>query len=413
MHRSHPDRTPGGGSTGTAPGGVPVVTRPRTLAVAAALAVAGLFPAVVPAAPPAHAGTPLGAVQAGLDALVREEGFPAALASVRDRHGRVRNLTAGTADLATGAPVPVDGQVRIGSDSKAFTAVVVLQLVGEGRIGLDEPVETYLPGLLRGEGIDGRAITVRHLLQHTSGLPDHTELLGQDWFALRDEWFDPRQLLDLALAQPAHAAPGTRFEYNNTGYLVAGLLVQRVTGRPLAEEVTERGVRRAGLRHTYVPAPGESALRGRHPRGYHATEPGGALRDLTELDPSWAWGAGDLVSTPGDLNRFSTALLGGDLLRPAELAQMRTTIPSPSPSRPGARYGLGLQSLPLSCGGLAWGHGGDIPGYETRGGATDDGRAVTVAVTAIPTALEDPLASATRVLALVDEALCALPAGRS
>ena len=390
--------------------GRPPAGRRRALAATALLAAGALVPGPLP---PAHAGTPLRAVQDGLDALVREEGFPAALASVRDRDGRVRNLTAGTGDLATGAPVPVDGRVRIGSDSKAFTAVVVLQLVGEGRIGLDEPVETYLPGLVRGRGIDGRDITVRHLLQHTSGLPDHTELLGEDWFALRGRWFDPRELLDLALAQPAHAAPGTRFEYNNTGYLLAGLVVQRVTGRPLAELLTERVIRRAGLRSTYVPAPGESALRGRHPRGYHASAPGGELRDLTDLDASWAWAAGGLVSTPGDLTRFYAALLGGHLLRPAELAQMRTTIPSPSASRPGARYGLGLQSLPLSCGGLSWGHGGDIPGYETRGGATDDGRAVTVAVTAIPTALEDPLASATRVLAVVDEALCALPAGRS
>lgn len=109
-----------------------------------------------------------------LDALVSDDDFPAALASVTTRDGRVRNYTAGVGDLKTHSAVPVDGQVRIGGNTKVFTAVTVLQLVGAGRIGPDEPVETYLPGLIRGDGIDGRNITVRQILQHTSGLPDYT-----------------------------------------------------------------------------------------------------------------------------------------------------------------------------------------------------------------------------------------------
>ncbi|MER5778679.1 serine hydrolase domain-containing protein, partial [Streptomyces sp. NPDC002039] len=120
--------------------------------------------------PAAAAGRP-DAVQRALDSLVGDDGMPAALASVQDRDGRTRTYTAGVGDLATGSKVPRDGQVRIGSNTKAFTAVVVLQLVGEGKIGLDTMVDTYLPGLVRGEGIDGRHITVRRLLQHTSGLP--------------------------------------------------------------------------------------------------------------------------------------------------------------------------------------------------------------------------------------------------
>ncbi|GAB7192119.1 serine hydrolase domain-containing protein [Kineococcus sp. NUM-3379] len=377
----------------------------RTVATVSAAALGAVVLGAAPSAAAPRDGT-REVVRQGLERLVREEGFPAALASVHTRGGRQVDLAAGTGDLRTGRRAPVDGQVRAGSNTKAFTAVVVLQLVGEGRIGLDEPVETYLPGLVRGDGIDGRAITVRQLLQHTSGLPDYVRVLGTDWFAGRDTYREPRDLLDMALTLPADFAPGQGWRYSNTGYLLAGMIVQRVTGRPFEEQVDERVVERLGLEDTYLPAPGERAIRGRHVRGYHSAEPGGELRDITELDASWAWAAGGLVSTPRDLDRFFSALLAGDLLAPAELAQMRTTVEAPG-MWPGARYGLGLISTPLTCGGLLWGHGGDIPGYETRGGATEDGRAVTVAVTALPGALAEPQAAADAVLELVDAAVCA------
>jgi D-alanyl-D-alanine carboxypeptidase len=294
-------------------------------------------------------------------------------------------------DRATGAPVPVDGRVRIGSNTKAFVAVVVLQLVAEGRIALDAPVEKYLPGLL--PGID---VTVRQLLQHTSGLPEYTDHLDGDFAELRHRYFEPRELLDAALAHPVLFAPGARWSYSNTNYVVAGLLVQRVTGRPIAEELTERVIRKAGLRHTYFPAVGDETIRGRHPHGY---EPGPL--DVTSFDPSWAWAAGQLIATPRDLNAFFGALLDGELLPPAQLREMQKTVEAPG-LWPGARYGLGLVSFPLSCGGVFWGHGGDIPGYETRGGATEDGRAVALAVTAVPTTEDAAIA----VMETVDTALC-------
>ena len=385
------------------------VTRssPRRRAVtAAALVALGVLTLSGAPASSAHGHRPSApVVQQGLERLVQQSGFPAALAALDVPRRRSLDLAAGVADLHTGRRAPVDGQVRAGSNTKAFTAVVVLQLVGEGKVVLDAPVEDYLPGLVRGEGIDGRVITVRQLLQHTSGLPDYVAVMGADFFAGRDTYRDPRELLDMALSAPADFAPGTRWQYSNTGYLLAGLIVQRVTGRPLEEQITDRILRPLGLRATYVPATGERELRGRHPRGYHALEPGAQLRDITVLDPSWAWAAGGLVSTPSDLNRFFSALLDGRLLRPGELAQMRTTVEAPG-TWAGARYGLGLFSTPLTCGGLVWGHGGDIPGYETRGGVTEDGRAVTVAVTSLPAALPDPRGAAQAVLDLVDTALC-------
>ncbi|MFE2240494.1 serine hydrolase domain-containing protein [Streptomyces virginiae] len=371
--------------------------RKRLRPVAAATAVAVMTLSTLTAAAPSVAARPRpDTLQRSLDRLVRSDGLPAALASVTGRDGRTRTYVAGAGDLTTGAEVPRDGQVRIGSNTKTFTAVVVLQLVGEGRVGLDAPVETYLPGLVRGDGIDGRHITVRQLLQHMSGLPNYTE------YDLQPRPYDPRDLLDIALRHKAHFAPGAKWEYSNTNYVLAGLIVEKVTGRDLAREIDRRIIQRLGLRHTYFPAPGDVTIREPHPHGYHRETADGPLRDITDMDPSWSWAAGQLISTNSDLNRFFSELLRGRLLPDAQLAQMRTTVPADYFGR-GAGYGLGLVSRPLSCGGVYWGHGGSFPGYETRGGATEHGRrAAHIAVTTQPadkTVME-------RVDAAVDRALC-------
>ncbi|UQW99488.1 serine hydrolase domain-containing protein [Streptomyces sp. RerS4] len=349
-------------------------------------------------APPAAFAAPRpDTVQQGLNALVRTDGLPAALASVTDREGRTRTYTAGVGDLATGSKVPVDGQMRMGSNTKTFTAVVALQLVGEGKIDLDASVDTYLPGLVRGDGIDGRHIKVRQLLQHTSGLPEYGDDIPDD--TLQHRYFEPRDLLDIAFRNKADFAPGEKWAYSNTNYVVAGLIIQKITGRPLAEEVDRRIVKRIGLRHTYFPVAGDRSIREPHPKGYGQDSPGAPMRDYTEIDPSAGWAAGQMISTDSDLNRFFSALLAGRLLPAAQLAQMRTTVPI---GDTGAGYGLGLMSRPLSCGGVYWGHGGDIAGFETRGGVTDDGRAANVTVTSVP--IDDAVRK--RVESLVDTALC-------
>ncbi|MFC9247711.1 serine hydrolase domain-containing protein [Streptomyces sp. NPDC057136] len=343
------------------------------------------------------------AIRKGMKRLVTDDKYPAALAATVDREGRTRNYTAGVADLKTKSKVPVDGQVRAGSNTKPFTATVVLQLVGEGKIDLDSPIETYLPHLVRGEGINGRDITVRQLLQHTSGLPEYSDSIGDlTGEKERHVYHQPRTLLDVALTHKANFAPGTSWSYSNTNYVLAGLLIEKVTGRPLAEQITERIINRIGLRHTYFPEVGDEGIREAHPRGYHATKPGAPLDDITEIDPSWAWAAGQLISTPSDLNRFFSALIDGKLLEPAQLTQMRTTVPADLLGS-GVRYGLGVTSTPLSCGGLMWGHGGDIPGYKTRPAVTDDGRAATIAVTANRAPTQQGPAD---VQALLDTALC-------
>ncbi|MBC2877244.1 MULTISPECIES: serine hydrolase domain-containing protein [Streptomyces] len=366
-----------------------------TAALAVAMGILGAGESVPPASA-ASSATRHDVVQQGLDGLVRTDGMPAALASVTDGEGRTRTYTAGVGDLATGAEVPRDGQIRIGSNTKAFTAVVVMQLVAEGKVRLGEHIDTYLPGLVHGDGIDGGGITVRQLLQHRSGLPNYANYLSDE---IRR--YEPRELLGLALRHKADFKPGKGWKYSNTNYLVAGLLVEKVTGRPLAAEIERRVIRRAGLRHTYFPAPGELRIRGPHPKGYDRASEGAPFVDATEWDPSWAWAAGQLVSTNSDLNRFYSALLRGRLVPEPQLRQMRGTVPAGDPFAEGAGYGLGLVSTPLSCGGVYWGHGGSMTGYETRGGVTEDGRAVNVAVTTQP-----GRAVRKHMEGLVDKALC-------
>ncbi|PRY46590.1 serine hydrolase domain-containing protein [Umezawaea tangerina] len=378
--------------------------RRRALSIVSAVVASGL--AVAVAALPSSADPASSAgrdgVQQGLNALVRDNGFPGALATVRERDGRVRDYTAGVGDLATRSPVPVNGQVRIASNTKAFVATVVLQLVAEGKVALDVPVETYLPNVVRGEGVDGRVITVRQLLQHTSGLADYDEIVQDGYAAIQHRYFEPREIVDIGLAKPALFPPGGGWSYSNTNYVLTGLLVQKVTGRPVGEEITRRVIDKAGLRHTYWPAQGDQSIREAHPRGYFGL-PGEPLADVTEMDPSLGWAAVQLISTPRDLDEFFRALVGGKLLPPAQLEEMRKTVDAPGASvRGGERYGLGLQTFTLSCGGVAWTHGGDSPGYETRSALLPDGRSVVVAVTSLPTTLE----AARHVEEFVDAAMC-------
>ena len=363
-----------------------------------------------PSGQSAKRGTSKAAQKRDLKATIQElidAGYPGALAAKTDKDGNAVGATAGKGNLSTGEAPPLDGEVRIGSNTKTFVAVVIMKMVEEGKVKLDEPIETYLPGLIKGQGVDGKKITVRQLLQHTSGLPEI--MLGMpDFFAMRNDYLSPRDVLDMALARPAQFAPGAKFTYTNTNYIVLGLLAERVGKRPVAEQIEAKIIKPLGLKHTYMPGPGEKAFRGKHPHGYHTRDnKPGKLEDITEADPSWAWAAGSMISTPSELNKFMQSIFDGSLLNQASIAEMKKSVPM---GDEGDVYGLGLIGHKLSCG-VAWGHGGTIPGSQTDNAVGPDGTAAVIATTAIPatnakdTAAEE--AGGKRLgLQALDKALC-------
>ncbi|MFH8370601.1 serine hydrolase domain-containing protein [Streptomyces sp. NPDC018031] len=289
---------------------------------------------------------------------------------------------AGTAGPGTGRPMPHDGRFRIGSATKTFTATVVLQLVDEGRLSLEDTVERWLPGVVRDNGNDGSRITVRQLLQHTSGIPDMLPEIpalnsADGYRSERFRTYTPEELVRLAQQRSPDFSPGADWSYSNTNYVLAAMIIHEVTGRSWADEVDKRIIRPLGLEGTSAPR-AFPFIPGPHARGYTAFGTGTSV-DVTALNPSMAVGSGSIISTTHDLNRFYSALLGGDLLDPARLGEMTTTTPAPAL---GVRYGLGLGEIPLSCGGSYFGHFGELLGYRTWVGVSPDGaRSVSVYVT--------------------------------
>lgn len=342
-------------------------------------------------------------VASALEVLVDRHGLPGAQAVVSDR-GRRWVVAAGVGDVEQRTPFPDDGRVRIGSNTKTFAATVMLQLVAEGKIDLDAPVERYLPGVVRGEGIDGNRITIRNLLQHTSGLPDFSELVDAEIRANPLAQFDIGELVHRTMALPPQFQPGAKWYYCNTNYLVAGMVIEKVTASTIDREITRRIIEPLGMQATYFPERGDTVLRDPHPKGYLLVD--GTRVDITRLEVSGIGAAGAMVSTGADLNTFFNALLSGQLLPPAQLAEMKKTVPLEVPGPP-LGYGLGLMRRTLSCGKDSWGHGGDIDGFQTRGGVTEDGRAVTVSVNQIPADIEKIDEIIVDIVKVADIALCA------
>jgi D-alanyl-D-alanine carboxypeptidase len=347
-----------------------------------------------------------GQLQHDLDAI-RATGVSGVLAEVGTRSRRLRG-TSGVADLQAGGPVNVDGYFRMGSNTKTFVSVVLLQLVGEGRLSLDDTVERWLPKVVAGNGNNGAAITVRQLLQHTSGIYDYTnDLLAQigsvaDYQKFRFASFTPQQLVALAMAHQPDFAPGQGWNYSNTNYVLIGMIIKKVTGRDWATEVTNRVIRPLHLRHTFAPG-GDTTLPMPHASAYVYLDRNTPIETADE-SVTWADAAGALVTTASDLNRFWAAIGRGDLLRPAQRKQIRTTVLATAfqEDRPGLRYGLGLQWAPLTCGGGYWGHDGDVPGFSTRSAVSEDGR--TTAVISISTSADTPVDQAA--WGMIDHVMC-------
>ncbi|MGW4022652.1 serine hydrolase domain-containing protein [Streptomyces sp. NPDC005009] len=387
-----------------------IFRRSRLPAVVLALAVSSLSSPAVPATP-YSSGTGW-SVQRDADAL-RDAGVTGVAVRLETPRGTV-TARSGVGDLVTRRPVSKDGHLRLGSTTKTFVATVVLQLVGERRLSLDQTVEELLPGVVSGAGNDGRAITVRDLLRHTSGLPDYVHDVFPDssartYFADRWRAYTPEELVGLAMRHEPAFPAGTRWAYSNTNYVLAGMITEEITGRTWEQQVHSRILRPLGLEQTDTPG-ARPFLPRPHTADYQQFTADGPMVDTTIPYRPFDSGAdGSMTGTARDLNRFLTALVGGRLLKPAELAAMRTTVPVPQDSGhpAGTEDGLGLFFTPLSCGGGYLGHGGSGFGYVVRTAATTDGRrAVTVSAHSRPA---DPRTADRQEDALhdlVDHALC-------
>ena len=345
-------------------------------------------------------------LQRDLDAI-RDRGAVGVQARVT-LDGEVLVGTGGVADVQTREPVPENGHYRIASTTKTFVATVVLQLVGEDRLSLDDTVEEHLPGVVSGGGHDGSAITIRDLLQHTSGIYDYNNDEAWNPFNALEIFeerrfyhYQPAELVAVAMRHPPIFEPGTARSYSNTNYVLAGMIIEAVTGNPWAEEVRDRIIEPLGLAQTTIANGPE--MPDPHARGYYQFPDGGPLVDVTLLDPSAGDAGGAIISTPEDVTRFFSALLGGELLAPELLAEMQDSVPEGD-----GRYGLGLGWSPLSCGGGYWRHGGAVPGYLSYEGFNEDGsRGVVLSVSSWRA---DPIAGFAQDEAsfeLIDKVLCA------
>ncbi|GAA3679967.1 serine hydrolase domain-containing protein [Nonomuraea antimicrobica] len=316
------------------------------------------------------------ALRESLDA-VHEAGLYGIYSEVRDQDQTWRGAS-GVADVDTNRPVRPDMVHRVGSISKTFAAVAILQQVARGTVELDAPIGRYLPDLVPGER--GQQVTVRMLLNHTSHLGDYVgpafpSLLEGSTRSLDDERLRdiaPEELVKLGLAAAPTGQPGaTPGSYSNTNYVLIGLLLEKVTGTDAEQYITRNVIRKAGLRHTSFPR--TPHIPGPHSKAYESWY--GLIdppRDYSVYNMSWAYTAGAVTSTMDDLNRFYRALLGGRLIEPAQLAEMQKTVPVLAGGGAMA-YGLGLYSLDLPCGRF-WGHDGAVFGMTTLSLSTPDGK---------------------------------------
>lgn len=303
-----------------------------------------------------------------------KQGAPGAIARIDD-HGTVERAAMGVADHKSRRSISNADRFRIGSVTKTFTTVVLLQLADEGKLRLDAPVDRYLPGLL-----PDRTITVREILGQRSGLYDYTNTMFAKtvpgFQEVRNKVFTYRELVKRSLWHPRTSAPGAAYSYSNTNFIVAGMLIEKLTGHSVRTEYENRIFKPLKLRDTFYVHPG-AQIPGRHASGYLTPDEKGApLVDATEQTMSWAQSAGAVISTTRDVNTFLSALLGGRLTSPSQLRQMERMVPVGGHQA----YGLGLRRRDLSCGISVYGHTGSVQGYYTYAFATKDGRRSLTAV---------------------------------
>lgn len=324
--------------------------------------------------PPAYAA----ALEPTLQTIIDDMRVPGAVVMITSPAKGDWTKTFGTRTVDGGGPVTVDDHFRIGSNTKTMTGTVLLQLVQEGKIGLDDPVSKYRPDVPNGDDI-----TIAQLLDMRSGLYNYSE--DEQFNARLDSdpgyvW-KPDELLAIAFAKPPYFAPGAEFHYSNTNLILAGLIVEQLTGKPLRDVFQQRIFDPLGIRQTQLPAAADAGIPVPHPQGYmfgtnvstlvdpalpaaeQSAAATGALlpHDVTVANPSWAWAAGGAISTAGDLTRYATALVGGGLLdAKTQQTRLDSIVPIQTPAKIDVGYGLAIAKF-----GPLYGHDGQIPGFNS------------------------------------------------
>jgi len=273
------------------------------------------------------------------------------------------SVSVGVADLSTGAELLPDHRLKAASISKTFTAAVMLQLVGEGLVGLDDTLDSWDIEVFRQD-----EITIRHLLNHSSGLVEYTSLPS---FAIDPTGFWSRQdQLALLAEEPLLFDPGTDWQYANSNYLALGLVIEAATQSTWSAEVTRRVLEPLSLSDTFAVAP-EDSLPERVPGHVNDT----VVQSNQELHHSATWAAGGVLSTASDLALWGTALYGSAFLAPA---QQESMLDNPVILSSSLSYGLGVMLLDDDFG-VQLGHNGALAGYAGwMGHRVDSGTTVVV-----------------------------------
>jgi CubicO group peptidase (beta-lactamase class C family) len=314
-----------------------------------------LQPIEAPAVAPARkASAPSPELEARVEAALSsqlQEGKYAGVSVALDYRGRAWESARGYADLENPTPVAPETVFEVGSITKQFTAVAVLQLVAQGKLDLDAPISRYLPELRK----SWQPVLVRQLLNHTSGIPSYT---GNEerWKMLRPFAVEPERLLEIVQLAPLDFEPGTRFAYSNTGYVLSGLLIEAVSGQPYASYLRRFVLKRAELEETFT-CPARRLVRNRA-QGYQLVD--NVLQHAEYLDPSNAFAAGDLCSTARGLVRWQRALWAGRVLDAVSLQRLHQVEPLGDGTTSNYAFGLRVGELQ---GHRVFFHAGGISGF--------------------------------------------------
>jgi D-alanyl-D-alanine carboxypeptidase len=289
------------------------------------------------------------ALDKAIPAAMQRASVPGAIVGIW-QDGRAPYARAfGVRDTATRQPMATDLFMRIGSNSKPFTVTSILMLAEQGKLGLDDPIDRYVNGVP-----SGQEITLRQLAAMRSGLYNYTDDIIQDLPQQPLRQWTPRELLEIGLRHPLLFPPGSAFDYCNTNIVLLGMVVEKISGQPLASFIEQNILKPQGLTRTVFPAGAE--FPSPHAHGYLKL-PDGKVVDATDWNPLWGWAAGNMISTLDDMRVWVRDLAIGKLISPAMKRERDQFLPAP-PLGETALYGLAIENQ------NGWiGHHGNILSY--------------------------------------------------